>query len=97
MAKLDYEKLSDEIYQNVLDDRQRMGKIAQDLLSLSSSDPLASLGASELMARLQDCMTKSNAQLIELLRLSKKGSPDKDRSDDRENLLDEIASARADA
>lgn len=99
---LDYLNIAAEVYANVREDRKRMVALITILEKVSETNPeLAGAGASEVIARLQDCMTKSNAQLIELLRLNtKKNGAGEGAADSvgREGVLDEIArGGRADA
>lgn len=93
MDTLDFQKLAAEVYENVKEDRKRMQEVYEAVKGVAGGDPLAAAGGAEIIARLQDCMTKSNAQLIELLKTKKisKG-PEKG---DREDLYDEMEGSQA--
>ncbi len=93
--EIDTEDLATEIYNNVKEDRQRIKDICSQLGAISVDDPLATAGHAEIVARLQDCLTKSNLQLIELLKVRKPRKND-DKDSDRETLYDDIQGKKHD-
>jgi hypothetical protein len=88
--------LSKEIYDNVREDRSRIKNLIDSLRSVTKDDDLAGLASVEYIAKLQECMIKSNSQLIELLKTNSKSDPEKDhglKNSDRENIFDVIDQA----
>src|SRR5690348_11080298 len=91
------DSLVEEIHTNVVNDRRRIIKAYDTLDRLAETDPLASAGSSDSLARFQDCLVKSNAQLIELLKVVKKDAPDFKTTDniDKDDIYSTIEKGKS--
>lgn len=93
------EGLIEEILDNSRRDRKTVEKIRDQILKLASSpemmsEPLTSVGIAENIAKLSDVLTKMNAQLVELSKVSSKHDhEDVDPKDEKEQIFDEIESS----
>lgn len=83
-----------EIYDNVKGDRLRIKGLLDEYDHIAKTDPLTLVGAADQISKLQDCMIKSNSQLVELLktRVKSNGSPKGEglTGPDRDNMYDQI-------
>lgn len=91
--------LFQEILKNVRNDREKLTKVRDNIISGMNGielqiEPLAMLGIAEAVGKLSDVLTKQNAQLVELTKVSvKEDAPEEDADADRDSLYDEIESS----
>lgn len=90
-----YEDLREEAYTNVKEDRERLIRILNDATQ-SASDPEGKISLARMTVTVSECLTKANAQLIELVKIEKKGDKGGDDKDgfseeDADSMFDEIA------
>jgi hypothetical protein len=67
------EELIDEAHENLQEDRKRLTDFAELLNKAAAADPtLAPIALAENVAKIADCLTRQNAQIVELAKLRAK-------------------------
>ena len=90
------EDLFDEILKNVRNDREKLTKVRDNIIDGMTTtelaiEPLAMLGIAENIAKISDVLTKQNAQLVELTKVSvKSDNPEEDSLSEKDDIFDEI-------
>ncbi len=91
-----YEELVEEAYQNAHDDRERLKKVLTDLQKAAEIDPSLVPTVAKTAVFITDSLTRSNAQLVELVKVEAKnkgkggGDGDVFSEEEAESLWDGI-------
>lgn len=90
------EGLEEEILRNARSDRKTVEKVRDDLIKMTDlaevqAEAMSMVVIAENVCKLSDVLTKVNAQLVELHKVSLKNAPaDDNKKPDSESIFDEI-------
>jgi hypothetical protein len=92
--------LFEEILKNTRNDRKQVEKVRDELVKLASlpevqAESMSLVSVAENIGKLSDVLTKMNAQLVELTKVSVKSATpsDKDINPDKDEMYDAIESS----
>lgn len=89
------EDLIQEALENARRDRKTVEKVRDQIVQLVSdptiqAESLSLIGISDNVAKLSDVLTKMNAQIVELTKVTAKAEKTDDKQSDKDSIFDEI-------